>query len=141
MMTKSKYGFIISLMALLFFSGVSLTDQDIANNVIKKVAESIQKGDSQELSKYFFDSVEVEIMGEDNFYSRSQAEQLLGSFFKRNRPLTFTVNHKGVKEATAFAIGLLQTEKDRFRVSLLLKIQDGKALIHQIRIESDDENV
>jgi len=112
-----------------------------ASEVIKKISIALKTGDSQELSKHFTKTVELEIMGEENFYSISQAEILLKDFFVKNIPTNFVVNHQGVKEASSFAIGTLTIKSGNLRVSFFMKTENNETLIHQLRIEQNDEGV
>lgn len=117
----------------------TIINQD-ATVVIKKVASALQAGDSQELSKYFTKTVELEIMGEENFYSVSQAELLLKNFFETNKPTSFKINHQGVKDVSSFAIGTLTIKTGNLRVSFFMKTENNQTLIHQFRIEQNDES-
>lgn len=112
-----------------------------ASNVIKNVATALQTGDSQELSKYFTKTVELEIMGEENFYSVAQAELLLKNFFEKNKPTSFKINHQGIKDVSSFAIGTLTIKDGNLRVSFFMKTENNQTLIHQFRIEQNDEGV
>ena len=112
-----------------------------ATDVIKKVSAALQIGDSQELSKYFTKTIELELLGDENFYSISQAEILLKDFFEKNKPTKFTINHNGVKETSSFAIGTLVVKNGNLRVSFFMKTENNQTLIHQLRIELNDEGV
>lgn len=115
---------------------------DISQNsseVIKKASLALKTGNSQELSKYFTQTVELEIMGEENFYSISQAQILLNDFFEKNKPSNFIINHQGVKDTSSFAIGTLTIKTGNLRVSFFMKTENNETLIHQLRIEQNDE--
>jgi hypothetical protein len=133
--------FIIFFILLSATAAFALNYNQNANEVIKKVSSAIQIGDSQELSKYFTKTIELEILGEENFYSISQAEILLKDFFEKNKPSKFTINHQGVKETSSFAIGTLIIKNGNLRVSFFMKSENNQTLIHQLRIELNDEGV
>jgi len=132
---------------LVFFSLLSivtvfaLNASQNATDVITKVSAALQNGDSQELSKFFTKTIELELLGEENFYSISQAEILLKDFFENSKPTKFTVNHKGIKETSSFAIGTLSVKNGNLRVSFFMKTENNQTLIHQLRIEQNDEGV
>lgn len=107
-------------------------------DTLAAVTKAIQKGSSSELSTYFNPTVELEILEEDNIYSKAQAELLLKDFFNRNKPTSFKINHQGTKAATSFAIGNLVTSTGSFRVSIFMKTENEKMLIHQFRIERSE---
>ena len=73
-------------------------------------------------------------------YSRSQAEQILLKFFLDHKPLAFKIIFEGGKENSRYAIGSLTTKETKYRIYILIKKQDGEPLIHQLRIEEEDED-
>lgn len=108
---------------------------------VQKISDALKTGNSTELAKFFNANVEVEILGDENMFSKAQAEILMKDFFTKNKPTAFKVNHQGSKAATSFAIGLLTTGNGTFRVSVFLKVDNEKTLIHQLRIERSGENL
>ncbi len=138
-MFRKSIVYLVSLLLLVLSKADSLYFQDGTDEIIKKSAEALQKGNAEELTRFFYRIVEIELLGEENFYSQVQALQLLKNFFKRNIPVRFTIDHKGAKELTAFAIGTLQCKNGVFRVSLFLKTDESKTFIHQLRIESESQ--
>jgi hypothetical protein len=132
--------FIIMLMVILgIVTGLSVpTDPP---DVIQKVSEAMKIGNASEIAKYLNPTVELEILGEDNIYSKAQTELMLKDFFTKNKPKSFKVNHQGTKGATSFAIGVLVSESASFRVSIFLKSEKENLLIHQLRIENGEEGV
>ena len=132
--------YLLALFLLVISTADAIVNQQEPKDVIKKAADAIQAGDAEALSKNFYKTIELEIFDEENFYSQTQAVQLMKSFFERNKPVKFTINHQGVKDLSAFAIGKLQTKNSVLRVSIFLKTEDGKSYIHQLRIENDDDS-
>ena len=55
-------------------------------NIIEKVSVAMSKGESAEIAKYLNPTVEVEILGQDNIYSKAQTELMLKDFFAKNKP-------------------------------------------------------
>jgi hypothetical protein len=108
-------------------------------DTINKVSEAMKNGNSSELAKYFNPTVELEILGEDNIYSKAQTELMLKDFFSKNKTKSFKVNHQGTKGSTSFAIGVLVCETVSFRVSIFFKSEKENYLIHQFRIESGED--
>ncbi len=133
---------LLVVITLLFVAAAfAINRNQNANEVIKKVSVALKTGNSQELSKYFTETVELEIMGQENFYSISQAEILLKDFFEKNQPTNFTINHQGIKDASSFAIGTLTIKSGNLRISFFMKTEKNETLIHQFRIEQNDEGV
>lgn len=126
---------------LIFVAALVITGfipQVQTQDTLAAVTKAIQKGSSSELGTYFNPTVEIEILEEDNIYSKAQAELLLKDFFNRNKPTSFKINHQGTKGATSFAIGNLVSSTGSFRVSIFMKTENDKMLIHQFRIERSE---
>jgi hypothetical protein len=137
-MNRTRILFAVFIVVIVASSFAIKVNQN-PTEVIKMVSNALQNGNSKELSQYFTKTVELEIMGEENFYSISQAEILLKNFFEKNQPSKFTVNHKGIKDASSFAIGTLTIKTGNLRVSFFMKTDKDQTLIHQLRIEQNDE--
>lgn len=108
----------------------------------KKVPNEINvglaTGDAKVLSTYFNQNVELVVLDNDNVYSKAQAQQIVTNFFSKFPPIeknAFSIIHDSGKENAQYVIGKLKTEKGDFRVYFLLKQNDGKQYIHQLRIE------
>jgi hypothetical protein len=139
-MTKTKI-LLPVILVLSIMTVFAFTMSQNATDVMKKVSTALQTGNSKELSKYFTETVELEILGKENFYSISQAEILLKDFFEENKPTKFIINHQGVKDVSSFAIGTLTVKNGNLRVSFFMKTENNQTLIHQLRIEQNDEGV
>ena len=73
----------------------------------------------------------------DGVYSKAQAKQIVNNFFNSHtpEPQGFSILHQGGKEGAKYVIGNLITNNGSFRVYFLLKKNNGKEYIHQLRIE------
>ncbi len=138
-MLRKTAVYFVSVILLLVSRADNLVEQEGPDLVIKNSAEAIEKGNADNLTRYFFKTVEIELLGDENYYSQAQALQLLKSFFERNIPVKFSINHQGAKDLTAFAIGTLQCRSGVYRISLFLKTDEGKTYIHQMRIEPESQ--
>lgn len=110
--------------------------QEIPNEIMSALAT----GNAKEVSKHFHSSIQLILLDREGMYSREQAEQILRNFFSQHQPTHFTVRHEGGTSSkdSRFIIGILQTGKGIYRISLFMKIIDGKLSIHQLRIEEDN---
>ena len=108
-----------------------------------KVPEGVnlafKAGNAEALAAYFNEDVELVILDQEDVYSRKQAEQIMRKFFTDHRPVAFKVIFGSGKEVSRYAIGSLETKQGTFRVYLLIKDQDGKPLIHLLRIDREDD--
>lgn len=118
----------------LFFS-LCLMGSTAMAQVPDDIIVSLKTGNAASLSKYFSQNVELVVLESENVYSRSHAQQVLNDFFKKYPPQNFSLIHEGGKDNSSYAIGNLQVKGDKFRVYFLLKEVNGKAYIHQLRIE------
>jgi len=126
-------------LALAFLMLLAAFVQPARSEIPDAVINAISTGNSAVLAGYFNPSLTLAILEKEDIYTRQQAELILKDFFARNTPVSFTVLHKGGKEGSQYAIGNLVTSSDVFRVTIYLKVKDGKSLIHQLRFEKDGE--
>jgi len=99
---------------------------------------AFRAGNAAELSKYLNSTVQVLLLGKEDFYKKNVAETILKDFFSEYRTKDFVIRHQGGTADAQYAIGNLKTDKGDFRVYFLLKKIGTELLIHQIRIEPDD---
>ncbi len=133
--TLSILGFVWIFLSL----AISINAQ--TGKVPEGIVLSFKAGNGTELAKFFHTNVELIILEKEDVYSRSQAEQIIRSFFSEHKPEAFKIIFEGGKENSRYAIGSLTTPEKTYRVYILMKNQDGSPLIHQLRIEEEDENV
>lgn len=111
----------------------------VTDAFVSQVVVSVQKGDALDLSSKFSEQVELVLPDKTGVYSRSQAEMILKSFYSTNAPTSFKIMHKGQKEMSSFLIGSYDSKGKMFRMTFLTKESAGKTIIHQLRIEKQDE--
>lgn len=132
----NKVKMVVVAVAIAIATCAFLFNQD-TKDIIAQTSKALETGDATMLSEHFYQTIEMELLGEENFYSKSQATLLMKNFFSSNTPKSFVVAHEGFKDATAFAIGTLKTNTGIFRVSIFIKTEKGKSYIHQLRIEKN----
>ena len=116
-------------MAILFFSF-----KCYSLNVPDELKNALKTGNIKEISKFFDTNVELEILGDENIYSKAQAEKSLKTFFDEHPVISFAILFEGGKDASQYAIGKLTTSKGTFRVNILVKAQ----ILLQLRIEEEN---
>lgn len=105
-------------------------------DVPPKIYDAMKVGNATELAKYFNSSVELVILDKEDIYSKQQAEQIVKSFFEKNKVKSFSLLHQGGKEGAKYAICNLENTAGKvYRVYFLIKETSGNPLIHQMRIE------
>ncbi len=103
------------------------------------ILSAIKAGNASELSKYMNSTVELLVLEKEDFYKKNVAETILRDFFNEHHVKDFVVRHQGGSNDAQYAIGNLTTQTGDFRVHILLKKVDQELLIHQVRIEPDNE--
>lgn len=130
--TKKK-----NLIILLLIGCFSLI-QPVNAQVPDEIIVCLKSGNAKTLSGYFNQNVELVVPDNDNVYSKAQAQLIVNEFFNSYAPQSFSVIHQGGKEGAQYVIGNLATKKGSFRVYFLLKKNNGKDYIHQLRIEKQE---
>ena len=115
-----------------------LSTQLFALDIFDDIANSIRSGDARQLAVFFGNTIDLQIIDQENVYSKAQAEFIIKDFFIKNQPKTFTILHKGSSpEGIQYVIGNLTTTKGKsFRTSFYLKIIEGKSVLQELRIEN-----
>lgn len=104
----------------------------------ESVAAAIKAGNSGELAKYFNNTVEIQIPGNEGTFSKNQAEMIMKEFFTKNPPAAYSTNQQGSsKGGSQFMIGTYKSGKLVFHVYILIKPIEGKMLIQQLHFENE----
>ena len=121
---------------LLFVAFGTLYAMSLQDNPEKEINKSIKKGDYKNLSKFFNETIELTLPGNEGSYSKIHAKMIIKEFFNDYHPHNFKVNNTGtVKQGTSFIIGELLTDKAVFRTYYLLKEKSGEFFIQQLKFE------
>lgn len=110
---------------------------NISVNIPAGISSAFKSGNSQSLAQYFNENIELVILNKENVYSKRQAELIVKDFFNKYPPQTFKILHEGGKNGSQYAIGKLSSGSKSFRVYFLIKKQNNRSLIHQLRIEDE----
>ena len=127
---------LISVVASLLLSLPAIGTEQEAD-VFVPLEKYIQTGDTESLSAWFDDRLEVDILGKTNVVSKHQAKQILKDFFDENSPKNFQFTHRGGKAPIKYAVGSLNAGGSKFRVTVFVKTQPDGNFIQQIRIEKE----
>ena len=128
--------FILSLLLIAISGTISAQDEA---KIPSGISIAFRSGNADGLSEYLNSTVEILLLDKEDFYSKSVAESILKDFFSRYHSRDFVIRHQGAKNDAQYAIANLVTDKGSFRVYFLLKKVGGTPLIHQIRIEPENE--
>ncbi|MDR1172351.1 MAG: DUF4783 domain-containing protein [Bacteroidales bacterium] len=128
---------ISSLCIVVSLRGAVHETKAYAPKLPNEIVQALKCCDAKTISKYFNSSVELIFSESQGVYGKSQAEQILKTFFNNNASANGKFNynelHASDKDNTQYFIGELHG-KVLYRVYIYMKDQR----IHQMRIESND---
>ena len=117
------------------FIGVGSYAQDTSYDVFVPIAKYMQAGDADKLSAWFADNLEITIFTVTNDSSRSQARQILKTFFNSYTPRSFDLTHKAGRANMKYALGSLNAGGEIFIVTIFVSYKYTSYKIQQIKIE------
>ncbi len=104
-----------------------------AQTIFAPMKDAVKAGDASELVKHFNVSIEMNLEGEVNTYSKAQAEFVLRDFFKKHVPTDFSIVHTGSsKGGLQFAIGKYQCSTESYTVLMRVREVGKVFLIHEM---------
>lgn len=107
-------------------------------DIVDTLSALFKAANSKEISKNFFTSVELTVNGEEDVYSKAQAEQILREFFTKNLPVGSSVIHLiNTNPNYRFGVLSLLTKSGKFRVAITLKKTGSTFFINELRIDPD----
>lgn len=106
-------------------------------DVFVPIGKYMQMGDSEKLSAWFANNLELDILGSVSACSKVQATQIMKDFFVNHTPKAFSIVHKSGKAPLTYAIGNLNAGGEKFRVTLFVMTQEKGNQIQQLRIERE----
>ena len=105
---------------------------------IDRIAALIRQGNIHEIARSFADNIEVTIPGDENVYSKAQAELIIDKFFSENKPRTVKMLHKVNSNPNyQFGVLIMNTDKGVYRIAYTLKGSGGNLVLIEFRIEPD----
>ncbi len=102
-------------------------------DIFAPIKDALKAGSAKELVKHVNQSVDINLEGEVNTYSKAQSEFVLRDFFKKYPASDFTIEHTGSsKSGLQYAIGNYKSNNDQFNVLIRVKQSGNVYLIHEI---------
>lgn len=119
----------------LFAASLSADAQNGKYDVFVPISKYITQGDAEKLSAWFDENLEVGIITKTSNSSRSQAKQIVKSFFDTNSPRSFEITHTTGSGNKKYAIGNLNAGGGSYVVTIFINF-DGKSYkIQQLKID------
>ena len=104
-------------------------------DVFIPIAKYMEAGDSDKLSVWFADNLQLDVMGTINNCTRNQARLIMRNFFTNYTPKSFKIVHKSSRPPMSYASADMDAGGSQFRVTIFVKTVAGKNEILQIKIE------
>lgn len=110
--------------------------QSSSFDVFIPIAKYIAAGDVESLSAWFAPALEVAILGSRSDCSRTQAIQIMKSFFRSYSPRSFTITHQAGRENLKYALGELNASGEHFKVTIFVSCPSGGSFrIQQLKFD------
>ena len=127
---------LVLILAIAIFGTTASFAQKQAD-VFGPIGKYLQMGDSDKLSAWFANNLELDILGSVSACSKVQATQIMKDFFVSYTPKSFSIIHKSGKAPLTYAIGSLSAGGEKFRITLFVMTQEKGNQIQQLRIERE----
>jgi Domain of unknown function (DUF4783) len=102
-------------------------------DIFTPIRDAIKAGSAKEAVKSFNQSLDINLEGEINTYSKTQSEFVLRDFFKKHPPSDFTIVHTGAsKGGLQYAIGNMKSNNETYNVLIRVKQSGNSYLVHEI---------
>ena len=133
-MIKSAAKSLIMLLSLVFCCH-TMAAQSKEYDVFIPISKYILQGNSDALSAWFADNLEITILSRHSDASKSQARQIIKSFFDTYTPRSFTIIHTAGKANMKYVLGDLNAGGENFRTTIFVCCNDDSFKIQQIKID------
>jgi len=121
---------VVWILLAIGFAGNKAFAQDAIFAPFKDV---IKAGNAKDLVKFLNQSVDMNLDGEVNTFSKAQAEFALRDFFKKHPPKDFSIVHTGSsKGGLQFAIGRYLSNGESYSALIRVREVEESYLIHEI---------
>ena len=118
---------------LVVFSALFTGHLMAQTEIFTPLKDAIKANNAKEVVKYFNQSVDINLEGEVNNYSKAQSEFVLSDFFKKHPVTDFSIVHTGSSPSgLKFAIGKYQSRTDAYSVLMRVKEAEKKYFVHEI---------
>lgn len=114
---------------------VSVPPSSQGYDVFVPIGKYFAKGDADALSAWFADNLDISLLSKGGDASRSQARQMLKTFFETYTPRSFVINHTTGRANMKYALADLVAGGETFRVTLFVTCKKETYRIQQLKIE------
>ena len=111
------------------------TTPDNTDDVLVPISKYIATGNSEALSAWFADNLEIGVLSRESDASRAQAKQIVKSFFDTYTPRSFNIDHTSGRAGMKYALGTLKAGGETFSVTIFLSCKSDSYKIQHLKIE------
>jgi len=104
-------------------------------DVFIPITKYITQGNSESLSAWFDENLEITIVSRKSDASRSQARQIIKAFFESYTPQSFTTTHTAGRAEMKYLLGDLNAGGENFHVVIFVCCKNGSYRIQQLKID------
>lgn len=123
------------IIGIVLLIGLTASKSPISENL----STAFKTGNATKIATHFTDPIDLSIPNNEGVFSKTQATQILKTFFSKNKPSNFKVVHNGnSKNNSHYSIGNLTTSTGNFRVYLLYKKPLASNSLLELRIEREE---
>ena len=121
--------------SLMLLAGLPASAQNGSYDVFVPISKYISQGNSEALSAWFSDNLDITVLSKGGNSSKNQAKQIIGSFFNSHTPRSFEITYTAGRGGMKYALGNLNAGGETFLVTIFVNCKDDKNLIQQFKIE------
>ena len=108
---------------------------DGSDDVFIPISKYMAAGNSEALSAWFADNLEIAVLSRESDASRAQARQIVKTFFDNHTPRSFNITHIAGRAGMKYALGTLNAGGENFNVTIFLSCKNSTYRIQQLRID------
>jgi len=116
-------------------AGLSASAQTRDYDVFIPITKYIAQGNTDALSAWFSDNLDISVLSKGGNSSKKQAIQLVGSFFNAHTPRSFSITHTAGRANMKYALGNLSAGGENYIVTIFVSCKNDAYRIQQFKIE------
>lgn len=120
------------ILVLIIVVNTSFDFSEVRNGLL----QGLRNANAKEVSSFFAPNVSITIKNETGYYSKFQAEMVLGDFFRANKPVEVKqVQRISGSTSNYYIIYQFKTSSDSYRIFARFMDSSGTHQISELRIE------
>jgi hypothetical protein len=99
---------------------------------------AIQSGDASRISNFFDSRVDISLPDGLSSFSKAQAHMVMKNFFSKNGGVkSFELKSRSIQKNQQSIVGILQTNKSRYRATFFMVGVGGDIILKEIRFQPE----